>query len=166
MASPEINERGEVSLEGHLIGTIEGFRFTLAPSEGETDAKGLRIAQGQREKALGLHREEAALCRQLYDRNGLQKCLGNQARLLQDQEDYDGALALQKERVVICREDGYYEDLARALVQQAWLLGVRLGAAEYARELAEEALRWAQETTAGPLAAEIRELLAHLCDRV
>src|SRR6185312_14567025 len=32
MALPEISDRGEVSLEGHLIGSIEGFRFTLARS--------------------------------------------------------------------------------------------------------------------------------------
>ncbi len=44
MASPEINDRGEISVEGHLIGTIEGFRFTLARIEGEIDAKGLRAA--------------------------------------------------------------------------------------------------------------------------
>jgi ATP-dependent RNA helicase SUPV3L1/SUV3 len=47
MASPEINERGEVSLEGHLIGSIEGFRFTLARSDGDVDAKGLGAAAGQ-----------------------------------------------------------------------------------------------------------------------
>ncbi|MDB5562185.1 MAG: helicase, partial [Hyphomicrobiales bacterium] len=46
MALPEINASGEVSLEGHLIGKIEGFRFTLARSE-EGDAKGLRTAAGQ-----------------------------------------------------------------------------------------------------------------------
>jgi ATP-dependent RNA helicase SUPV3L1/SUV3 len=46
MVSPEVNERGEVSLEGHLIGSIEGFRFTLARSE-EGDAKGLRAAASQ-----------------------------------------------------------------------------------------------------------------------
>ncbi|WP_461383510.1 helicase-related protein [Devosia indica] len=44
MVSPEINERGEVRLEGHLIGTLEGFRFTLARNDGDTDAKGLRGA--------------------------------------------------------------------------------------------------------------------------
>ncbi len=44
MVSPEINERGEVRLEGHLIGTLEGFRFTLARNGGDTDAKGLRGA--------------------------------------------------------------------------------------------------------------------------
>jgi ATP-dependent RNA helicase SUPV3L1/SUV3 len=46
MVSPEINERGEVSLEGHLIGSIEGFRFTLARSEGG-DAKGVAAAASQ-----------------------------------------------------------------------------------------------------------------------
>jgi ATP-dependent RNA helicase SUPV3L1/SUV3 len=47
MATPEINDRGEVTLEGHLIGSIEGFRFTLARSEGDGDAKGLRTAAAE-----------------------------------------------------------------------------------------------------------------------
>ena len=44
MVSPEINSQGEVRLEGHLIGTLEGFRFTLARSEGDMDARGIRGA--------------------------------------------------------------------------------------------------------------------------
>ncbi len=44
MANPQINEKSEVHLEGHLIGSIEGFRFTLAKSEGAGDAKGLRAS--------------------------------------------------------------------------------------------------------------------------
>lgn len=44
MADPTINDTGEISLEGHLIGTISGFRFNLAPAEGELDAKALRTA--------------------------------------------------------------------------------------------------------------------------
>ncbi|MGV3649970.1 MAG: helicase, partial [Devosia sp.] len=47
MATPEINDRGEVSLEGHLIGSIEGFRFTLARSDADGDAKGLRSAAAE-----------------------------------------------------------------------------------------------------------------------
>ncbi|WP_375452628.1 helicase-related protein [uncultured Devosia sp.] len=47
MASVEINSQGEVRLEGHLIGTLEGFRFTMARSEGEIDAKGVRSAADQ-----------------------------------------------------------------------------------------------------------------------
>ena len=42
MTNPEINDKSEVHLEGHLIGSIKGFRFALAKSEGGTDAKGLR----------------------------------------------------------------------------------------------------------------------------
>ena len=44
MATPEINDRGEISLEGHLIGSIQGFRFTLARSDGDADAKALGSA--------------------------------------------------------------------------------------------------------------------------
>jgi ATP-dependent RNA helicase SUPV3L1/SUV3 len=47
MATPEINDRGEISLEGHLIGSIQGFRFTLARSDGDTDAKALGSAAAQ-----------------------------------------------------------------------------------------------------------------------
>ena len=47
MASPEINARGEVRLEGHLIGTLEGFRFTLARADGDADIKTLRSAADQ-----------------------------------------------------------------------------------------------------------------------
>ncbi|HEY9011859.1 MAG TPA: helicase-related protein, partial [Devosia sp.] len=46
MVSPEVNDRGEVSLEGHLIGSIEGFRFTLARSD-DGDSKNLRAAANQ-----------------------------------------------------------------------------------------------------------------------
>ena len=47
MATPEINDRGEISLEGHHIGSIQGFRFTLARSDGDTDAKALASAAAQ-----------------------------------------------------------------------------------------------------------------------
>ncbi len=47
MATPEINDHGEISLEGHHIGSIQGFRFTLARSDGETDAKALASAAAQ-----------------------------------------------------------------------------------------------------------------------
>ena len=47
MATPEINDRGDISLEGHLIGSIQGFRFTLARSDGDSDAKSLASAAAQ-----------------------------------------------------------------------------------------------------------------------
>lgn len=45
MTTPEISQSGDVSLEGHKIGSIEGFRFNLSPGEGD-DAKNLRTAAG------------------------------------------------------------------------------------------------------------------------
>lgn len=45
MTTPEISQSGDVSLEGHKIGSIEGFRFNLSPGEGG-DAKNLRTAAG------------------------------------------------------------------------------------------------------------------------
>ncbi|HWJ88481.1 MAG TPA: helicase-related protein, partial [Pelagibacterium sp.] len=44
MVSPEITDKGELAIEGHVIGTIEGFRFTLSRIEGEADSKNLRSA--------------------------------------------------------------------------------------------------------------------------
>lgn len=44
MVSPEITEKGELTIEGHVIGTIEGFRFTLSRIDGEVDSKNLRSA--------------------------------------------------------------------------------------------------------------------------
>tara|TARA_A100001391_G_scaffold57176_1_gene34912 strand:+ start:12 stop:2180 length:2169 start_codon:yes stop_codon:yes gene_type:complete len=44
MVSPEITENGELAIEGHIIGTIEGFRFTLSRIDGEADSKNLRSA--------------------------------------------------------------------------------------------------------------------------
>lgn len=42
MANPQITDTGEIEIEGHKIGAIEGLRFNLAPAEGEADAKALR----------------------------------------------------------------------------------------------------------------------------
>jgi ATP-dependent RNA helicase SUPV3L1/SUV3 len=44
MVSPQITEKGELTIEGHVIGTIEGFRFTLSRIDGEADSKNLRSA--------------------------------------------------------------------------------------------------------------------------
>ncbi|GGA35147.1 helicase-related protein [Pelagibacterium lentulum] len=44
MVTPQITEKGELTIEGHIIGTIEGFRFTLSRIEGEADSKNLRSA--------------------------------------------------------------------------------------------------------------------------
>jgi hypothetical protein len=119
-------------------------------------------ARGDLRGALALHREEEDFCRRLYDRPGLQTCLGNQARILQDQGDYDRALDRVRERKRICGEDGYQEGLAVALFQEAYLFGVKLGQAEFARPLAEDALRALPADADGALRAEMQALVDHL----
>lgn len=44
MVSPQITDKGELTIEGHVIGTIDGFRFTLSRIDGEADSKNLRSA--------------------------------------------------------------------------------------------------------------------------
>ncbi|HEY8594652.1 MAG TPA: helicase-related protein [Devosiaceae bacterium] len=70
MVSPEINDKGEVFVENHLIGTISGFRFSLARSEEGADAKSLRGAAAtviapailkRAEKLAGAPNEEIVL---------------------------------------------------------------------------------------------------------
>jgi len=77
MLSPAINDKGEISVEGHLIGTIDGFRFSLAKSDGDTDAKGLRAAaanavapeiRNRAERLSGAPNEEIVLATDGYVR--------------------------------------------------------------------------------------------------
>jgi ATP-dependent RNA helicase SUPV3L1/SUV3 len=49
MLETEISKTGEVAVEGHVIGRIEGFRFAAEASAGGSDAKALR---GAAQKAL------------------------------------------------------------------------------------------------------------------
>jgi ATP-dependent RNA helicase SUPV3L1/SUV3 len=44
MVSPQITDKGELTIEGHVIGTIQGFRFTLSRVDGESNSKNLRSA--------------------------------------------------------------------------------------------------------------------------
>jgi ATP-dependent RNA helicase SUPV3L1/SUV3 len=44
MTTPEISKSGEVTIEGQVIGSIEGFRFTLQKTDGEADGRELRQA--------------------------------------------------------------------------------------------------------------------------
>jgi len=46
VSEPEINDKGEVSLGGQLIGVIEGFRFTLARSDDQDASRNLAAAAG------------------------------------------------------------------------------------------------------------------------
>ena len=50
MLETEIAKSGEVVVEGHVIGRLDGFRFTPDASAGGSEAKALRAAA---QKALG-----------------------------------------------------------------------------------------------------------------
>ncbi len=56
MSEPEINSKGEILIEGHLIGSIEGFRFKLAKSDTENDNKSARSAAASAIAPQILHR--------------------------------------------------------------------------------------------------------------
>ena len=52
---------------------------------------------------MALHAEEERLCRLTNDPGGLYRCLGNQAIVLRQQGDLDGAIRINKEVELICR---------------------------------------------------------------
>jgi hypothetical protein len=71
----------------------------------------------------------------------LSNSVGNQANILADRGDLDGAMALYKEQERICRELGNPEGLSISLANQANLLKGLPGRRGEARGLGEEALR-------------------------
>ncbi len=46
VSEPQVNDKGEVSIEGHVIGAIEGFRFSLKRTDGDADSRQLQSAAG------------------------------------------------------------------------------------------------------------------------
>ena len=71
---------------------------------------------------MRLHKEEEAICRRLNDLAGLQASLGNQALILEDIGDLDGAMRLYKEVEAICRRINDPQGLHRTLGNQALML--------------------------------------------
>ena len=71
---------------------------------------------------MALHKEQERICRELGNKDGLSDSLGNQAMILQDRGDLDGAMALHKEKERICRELGNKDGLQQTLGNQALIL--------------------------------------------
>jgi tetratricopeptide (TPR) repeat protein len=71
---------------------------------------------------MALHKEQEKICRQLGNLDGLQASLGNQALILKDRGDLDGAMALHKEEEKICRQLGNLAGLQASLGNQALIL--------------------------------------------
>ena len=74
---------------------------------------------------MALHRQEEQLCRELGNKDGLQRSLGNQALILQARGDLDGAMALHKQEEQLCRELGNKDGLQASLGNQALILQAR-----------------------------------------
>lgn len=70
-------------------------------------------------------RKQERICRESGDPAGLSASLGNQANVLDDRGDPDGAMALYEEVERICREIGEPGSLQRALGNQAVILNAR-----------------------------------------
>ena len=98
------------------------------------------------------------LCRELGNKDGLQASLGNQALILADRGDLDGAMALHKEKERLCRELGDKDGLAISLGNQAVILADR-GDLDGAFALAEEAYRLATSSGATALQQQIKPIL-------
>jgi tetratricopeptide (TPR) repeat protein len=74
---------------------------------------------------MDLYKEEERLCHELGNKRGLSRSLGNQAVILSERGDLDGAMALHKEKERLCRELGNQEGLSASLGNQANILYAR-----------------------------------------
>ena len=68
------------------------------------------------------HKEEERLCREIGNKDGLRRSLGNQGLILKARGDMDGAMALHKEEERLCRELGNKDGLQSSLGNQGLIL--------------------------------------------
>jgi len=108
---------------------------------------------------MKLHKEAEAISRRLNDPAGLQRSLGNQALILQDQGDLEGAMKLHKEAEAISRRLNDPEGLSRSLLNQGSLQAFKLSRHAEGLALVEEALRIAAQHGLGSLARQIEPIL-------
>lgn len=100
---------------------------------------------GHPAEALSLRSYLVEHYRRSGDRTILHAALGNQALILQDRGDLDGAWTLHKEEERLCRELGDPNGLAISLINQALLLARDRSRPREALPLAEEAHRLATD---------------------
>ena len=95
----------------------------------------------------------------LGDNAGLQASLGNQAVILQDRSDLDGAMALHKQKEQFCRELAIVQGLAISLANQGLILGLNLGRRNEGMAKAEEALRLCSRAGLTSLARQVQGIV-------
>ena len=117
-------------------------------------------------EALSLRSYLVEHYRQSGDRANLHAALGNQALILQDRGDLDGAWALHKEKERLCRELGDPNGLATSLANQAVLLARGRSRPREALPLAEEAHRLATDHGLMALAPQVERILNFVRSRL
>jgi len=113
------------------------------------------------EEAMGLHKEEERLCRELNYQDGLQVCLGSQALILSVWGRLEEAVELHEEEERICRDLNNPEGLSICLVNQGAIYGKK-GEREKQIALLREALAIAREHGLISLSAEIEAFLKQI----
>ena len=69
-----------------------------------------------------MYEQQEPLCRELGDKTGLQRALGNQGLVLRIRGNLEAAMTLYQQKEQICRELGDMEELALALANLAVVL--------------------------------------------
>ena len=116
-------------------------------------------AQGEVGEEMRLHKEKELICRELGNKDGLQRSLGRQATILKARGEPDEAMGLYREQERICRELGNNDDLATSLANQALLLAGDLSRPGEALTLAEEAYRIVTDHGLTALTQQIKPIL-------
>ena len=110
---------------------------------------------GHLDEALFLQEYLVDHFRQSSNMEDLQAALGNQALILDEGGDMDGAMGLHKEEERICSELGDREGLCYSLVNQALILGIKQNQTREALSLADEVYRLAADQGFVSLAKQI-----------
>jgi tetratricopeptide (TPR) repeat protein len=155
--------RGEPARALALMAEEERISRQLGLTEELQSALGtqaaVHIALGHLEQAETLLAQQEEICRAHGYRLPLVGCLNNRAMLLEQRGEFAAALALYEQNERVCRELGTPKDLAIALANRADTLAEKLGRAEEALPLAEEAERLVQQHGLASLAPQIESVL-------
>lgn len=117
-------------------------------------------------EALALRGYLVTHYRRTGDRASLARALGNQAHSLYVRGDLDGAMALHKDQMRLCRELGDPHGLAISLANQADTLGLSMDRPKEGLPLAEEAHRLAGKSGYGPLSKQIEAIRDKIRKRI
>jgi hypothetical protein len=96
--------------------------------------------------------------RRIGDLVNLPGSLGNQALILKEKGDLDGAMKLHKEEEHLCRELGNKDGLAISLISQALFLGLSMNKPGEAMSLVDEALRLVTSFGHASLAKQVESI--------